>query len=283
MRQPAPSAATRWPTAEEAAGSRLFSPLEVGRLRLRHRTWVPAMVPWRATEEGFVTEAVIDWYARFELGRDYGPFIFEKQADIVDGQVQQAIEAGATVVTGGERRGTVYPPTVLTGITQDMALMQDETFGSIWDSPQNSYTVAVRGSLPIWDWGERSKRIQANELSVDRALLEIEESVAQIDSRVRNEVRTASEFEDRAFAMQANLRLAKNATLTSLERYTAGETSALELVQSLRRELDTSDNFLETYLGWRSALRGLQELTFFDFETGAFILDRFGISFADAG
>lgn len=161
--------------------------------------------------------------------------------------------------------------------------MQDETFGSIWDSPQNSYTVAVRGSLPIWDWGERSKRIQANELSVDRALLEIEESVAQIDSRVRNEVRTASEFEDRAFAMQANLRLAKNATLTSLERYTAGETSALELVQSLRRELDTSDNFLETYLGWRSALRGLQELTFFDFETGAFILDRFGISFADAG
>jgi 2,4-dienoyl-CoA reductase-like NADH-dependent reductase (Old Yellow Enzyme family) len=34
-----------------------------------HRTWVPAMVPWRATDDGFVTPAVLDWYARFAEGR----------------------------------------------------------------------------------------------------------------------------------------------------------------------------------------------------------------------
>ena len=33
------------------------------------RTWVPAMVPWRATEDGFVTDANIEWYARFARGR----------------------------------------------------------------------------------------------------------------------------------------------------------------------------------------------------------------------
>ncbi|MFQ5348092.1 MAG: NADH:flavin oxidoreductase [Rhodothalassiaceae bacterium] len=58
-----------WPTADEAAASRLFSPLRVGPIALRHRTWVPAMVPWRATESGLVTDAVIDWYARFATGR----------------------------------------------------------------------------------------------------------------------------------------------------------------------------------------------------------------------
>ena len=36
---------------------------------LNDRTWVPAMVPWRATEEGFVTPAVLDWYRRFAEGR----------------------------------------------------------------------------------------------------------------------------------------------------------------------------------------------------------------------
>jgi 2,4-dienoyl-CoA reductase-like NADH-dependent reductase (Old Yellow Enzyme family) len=61
--------AVRWPTAEEAAASRLFAPLCAGRLELRHRTWVPAMVPWRATEEGFVTDAVLAWYERFARGR----------------------------------------------------------------------------------------------------------------------------------------------------------------------------------------------------------------------
>ncbi|RMD88244.1 MAG: NADH:flavin oxidoreductase [Alphaproteobacteria bacterium] len=59
----------RWPTADEAAASRLFSPLRLGPLELRHRTWVPAMVPWRATEDGHVTDAVIDWYRRFAAGR----------------------------------------------------------------------------------------------------------------------------------------------------------------------------------------------------------------------
>lgn len=60
---------TRWPSAEEAAGSLLFSPIRIGKLEARSRTWVPAMVPWRATEDGFVTEQNLDWYRRFADGR----------------------------------------------------------------------------------------------------------------------------------------------------------------------------------------------------------------------
>ena len=60
---------TRWPTEAEALGSRLFSPIKIGRLEARSRTWVPAMVPWRATEDGFVTQQNLDWYARFAEGR----------------------------------------------------------------------------------------------------------------------------------------------------------------------------------------------------------------------
>ena len=56
------------PSAEEAARSRLFSPLSSGRLHLADRTWVPAMVPWRATEEGCVTDDVLGWYERFAQG-----------------------------------------------------------------------------------------------------------------------------------------------------------------------------------------------------------------------
>src|SRR5579871_4786940 len=63
---PAPG---RVPTRTEAAAARLFSPVRVGPLTLEQRTWVPAMVPWRATEDGVVTENVIDWYARFARGR----------------------------------------------------------------------------------------------------------------------------------------------------------------------------------------------------------------------
>jgi 2,4-dienoyl-CoA reductase-like NADH-dependent reductase (Old Yellow Enzyme family) len=56
------------PSAAEAAASRLFSPIDIGPVSLAQRTWVPAMVPWRATEEGYVTEEVIEWYERFARG-----------------------------------------------------------------------------------------------------------------------------------------------------------------------------------------------------------------------
>ena len=61
--------ASHWPDAAQAAASRLFSPLDVGRLHLADRTWVPAMVPWRATDDGFVTDDVLAWYERFAQGQ----------------------------------------------------------------------------------------------------------------------------------------------------------------------------------------------------------------------
>ena len=64
-----PISETQWPSAEQAAASRWFSPIVVGPLRLMTRTWVPAMVPWRATEDGFVSDEVLDWYRRFAEGR----------------------------------------------------------------------------------------------------------------------------------------------------------------------------------------------------------------------
>lgn len=61
--------AGRWPTAAEVQSSRLFSPTQAGPLQLAARTWVPAMVPWRATEDGFVSDNVLAWYERFARGR----------------------------------------------------------------------------------------------------------------------------------------------------------------------------------------------------------------------
>jgi len=68
VRHPLPPA--RWPTREEAARARWFSPIRIGRtLTAAERTWVPAMVPWRATADGFVTPEVLEWYARFAEGQ----------------------------------------------------------------------------------------------------------------------------------------------------------------------------------------------------------------------
>lgn len=58
-----------WPTQDEAAASKLFSPVKLGPIEMAQRTWVPAMVPWRASEDGDVTDDVLDWYRRYAEGK----------------------------------------------------------------------------------------------------------------------------------------------------------------------------------------------------------------------
>jgi aldehyde dehydrogenase (NAD+) len=64
-----------------------------------------------------------------------GPFIFERQAQIVDGHLQDAIDHGATVLTGGpslEQGGGRYMrPTVVVDVDHTMRLMSEETFGPV--------------------------------------------------------------------------------------------------------------------------------------------------------
>jgi 2,4-dienoyl-CoA reductase-like NADH-dependent reductase (Old Yellow Enzyme family) len=58
-----------WPTEDEAAQSLLYRPIRLGPIGAENRAWVPAMVPWRATEDGLVTKENLDWYRRFATGR----------------------------------------------------------------------------------------------------------------------------------------------------------------------------------------------------------------------
>ena len=62
-----------------------------------------------------------------------GPLISEMQRDKVDGMVKRAVEAGATLVTGGEKvdPGYFYTPTLLTNIDPDSEIAQEEVFGPV--------------------------------------------------------------------------------------------------------------------------------------------------------
>ena len=62
-----------------------------------------------------------------------GPLISEKQRDKVDGMVTRAVEAGATLVTGGEKvdPGYFYTPTLLADVDPASEIAQEEVFGPV--------------------------------------------------------------------------------------------------------------------------------------------------------
>lgn len=65
-------------------------------------------------------------------GITIGPMITPRQKQIVHDQVQEAIADGADLLMGGgEGEGNFFPVTVLGGMSHDMRIMRDETFGPV--------------------------------------------------------------------------------------------------------------------------------------------------------
>lgn len=60
-----------------------------------------------------------------------GPLINDKQAAKVKAQIDDALAKGATLALGGGVRGRFVEPTILLGVTPQMKLYQEETFGPV--------------------------------------------------------------------------------------------------------------------------------------------------------
>lgn len=62
---------------------------------------------------------------------DVGPLCNDATLKLVSSHVDDARERGATIQTFGEQDGLFYPPTILTDVTPDMLIAQEETFGPV--------------------------------------------------------------------------------------------------------------------------------------------------------
>ena len=83
------------------------------------------------------TDLLLDGVSRLQVGdpmddsTDLGPLIRESDAIRAGDWVQEAVQAGATLLCGGKRRGSVLEPTVLTGTRPDMKVNCQEIFAPV--------------------------------------------------------------------------------------------------------------------------------------------------------
>ncbi|CAM5743756.1 NAD/NADP-dependent betaine aldehyde dehydrogenase [Streptomyces hirsutus] len=62
---------------------------------------------------------------------DVGPLVSQDAAERVEAWVQEAVEAGATVLAGGKRDGASYAPTVLADVPAGVTIAREEVFGPV--------------------------------------------------------------------------------------------------------------------------------------------------------
>ncbi len=101
-----------------------------------------------AAKRFIVTESVADEFLRvfvesakqLKVGdpmdpqTDVGPLVNAKQVDLIDGQVEDAVDKGANLLLEGgrlDRPGSFYAPVILSNVNENMRVLKEETFGPV--------------------------------------------------------------------------------------------------------------------------------------------------------
>ncbi len=103
-----------------------------------------------------------------------GPMINERSRDDIADLVQDAVDSGASVAVGGtvpDRRGYFYAPTVLSGVSHDAAILDQEIFGPvapvvIFDTDEEAIAMAndtVHGLISYVYTGDLARGLRTAE------------------------------------------------------------------------------------------------------------------------
>lgn len=87
---------------------------------------------------------------------DMGGITVDFQMDIIKRHVEDAKKKGANIITGGEvlnEAGRYFMPTILTDVTEDMAVFQEETFGPLIPVFKFSTEQEVINTTNAWEFG----------------------------------------------------------------------------------------------------------------------------------
>ena len=123
-------------------------------------------------------------------GIKMGPLVAERRIDIMDGFVEEAVDSGATLVTGGRRLnkpGSFYAPTVLDNVSDDSRIMNDEPFGPVApiDSFEDIDEVISRANrlsfgLAAYAFTHDPSKIKELKTNVETGLLAINSTVVSL-------------------------------------------------------------------------------------------------------
>lgn len=127
----------------------------------------------------------------FSEKTDIGPLNNENQLKKVQNQIQEALQKGAILHTGGKqtgKEGFFFEPTVLSNVSHDMKIMNEETFGPVipiykFETPEEAIRLAnsTRYGLAasIWTGSPYSKETKRLVSSLDSGTVWINDSLFQ--------------------------------------------------------------------------------------------------------
>jgi acyl-CoA reductase-like NAD-dependent aldehyde dehydrogenase len=120
---------------------------------------------------------------------DLGSLVAQRQFDLIDAQFQDALTKGAKIVaqTKLDRhlKGAFFPPTLLTNITKDMRVWQEEVFGPVFPLvtfKHEEEAITLANNTP---YGLTARVITADSKRAQRVAAQIDAGTVSINTETR--------------------------------------------------------------------------------------------------
>jgi outer membrane protein len=142
----------------------------------------------------------------------------------------------------------------------------DKSLVKIFDQPTRNPQVQISFNIPLFDWGEKKARIEAQEASIKSAELNLDEQKKQIIIDIRQVYRNLqNQLNQIDIARQSE----RNAQLTyeiNLERYQNGDLTGMDLSLYQNQLSSRKLAYAQSLLNYKIELLNLKIQSLFDFE-----------------
>lgn len=124
-----------------------------------------------------------------EEGTQVGPLVSVQQAKEVEEQVRRSLDMGASLLLGGERERAFFEPTILSGVTPQMPVFEEEVFGPVYalmeaSSPEQALELSNQSKF-----GLGMQVFTESEQSADLFIKGAEEGAVFVNAMVKSDPR----------------------------------------------------------------------------------------------
>jgi len=147
------------------------------------------------------------------------------------------------------------------GITGD-----NERFRNIYDNPTQSPRIQVSFSVPLFDWGERRARINAQKASQTISKLQHEDQKISIELEIRQTWRDLENSRTEIGIAEKKIDNAQRTYDLNLIRYREGDLTGLQISQYQSQLSSAKTSYAQTLINYKQLVLSLKILALYDYE-----------------
>lgn len=142
----------------------------------------------------------------------------------------------------------------------------NERFGNIYENPTQNPRMSISLSVPIFDWGEKKARVNAQKVAQTLAKLEQENLRIDIELDVRQTWRRLENLRTQIDIAEKSVRNAQLTYDINLTRYREGDLTGMEISQFQTQLSNRKIAHAQALINYKIELLNLKILTLYDFE-----------------